>query len=120
MSNKYDMFENLTFLLDSYEVKGVNNTIVDKIRGVLNEEEADAFDEMLNAVRLPNDEKVVEQNLGELSVDDVRDVFKDLVWENSDNWTEEMYNVPSNMMAYMSYIELNNFKQLIEKIKNNG
>lgn len=119
-SKAYDMFENLTFLLDSYEVKGINNSIVDKIRSVLDEDEADALDEMLNAVRLPIDEVEINKNLEDVSVDEVREVFKEMVWENSDSWTDEMYNVPVTMMGYMNFIELRNFKLLIEKIKNNG
>lgn len=117
-SKPYDMFENLTFLLDSYEVKGINNSIVDKIRSVLDEDEADALDEMLNAVRLPVDVESLED--GDVSVDDVVSVFKELVWENSDKWTDEMYNIPVNMMCYMNYIELRDFKTLVKKIKNNG
>lgn len=117
-SKPYDMFENLTFLLDSYEVKGINNSIVDKIRSILDEDEADALDEMLNAVRLPVDVESLED--GDVSVDDVVSVFKELVWENSDKWTDEMYNIPVNMMCYMNYIELRDFKTLVKKIKNNG
>lgn len=119
-SKAYDMFENLTFLLDSYEVKGINNSIVDKIRSVLDADEADALDEMLNAVRLPIDEVEINKNLEDVSVDEVREIFKEMVWENSDSWTDEMYNVPVTMMGYMNFIELRNFKLLIEKIKNNG
>ena len=119
-SKPYDMFENLTFLLDSYEVKGINNSIVDKIRSVLDADEADALDEMLNAVRLPIDEVEINKNLEDVSVDEVREIFKEMVWENSDSWTDEMYNVPVTMMGYMNFIELRNFKLLIEKIKNNG
>ena len=112
----YDNLETLLFLLDSHEIKSVNNTIIDKIRSVLSDDETDALDEMLNMVRYPNDkvENVTDDSI--ITPDIVRDICVKEIWDNSEDWKNEMWQIPVGMMSYMNYIELKTFKSLMEKM----
>lgn len=94
------------------------HAIVKKVTACLSDEENTKLNESLEPVidaRHLNWK--VENSLNLISVAEVQDIFKQVVWDGSEAWSRELNNFSFFMLAYMDSTEIIYFQELMVKIK---
>lgn len=103
-------------VLDNVDIRFSNSRIeklIQKMKTVLDNDDIEILNDL--GSRLEN--VVVEESFvdryEEITSDDLNEVFKKYIWEDSESWADEMSSVSSGILSKLNMLESDAFKQLI-------
>lgn len=93
------------------------NTLVSKITSVLNDDERNIIESVSSKLLNAKVKTTYVDLYPEITSQDLNDIMKKEIWDDSDEWAHEMYAISDGIMSNLDELESNNFKQLIKALK---
>lgn len=88
-------------------------SMVEKISSVLSTDEIEILNEVTEKLHDAKTSDEFVDRYPEVTSDDLNNVFKRYIWDNSDDWADEMFSVSDGIMTNLNMLESDAIKQLI-------
>lgn len=115
--NALNMFKDLLLTHGNVNVDDqFIDCIIEKIGDVLTEEEAVFLEELGEKLVYAKVKEEFVDRYPEVTSEDLNNLFKHYIWDNSSDWASEMYSVTDGIMSNLNMLESDALKQFIKTL----
>ena len=90
--------------------------LVEKMLSNINDNELEYLKSVFLKLKYAKVETDVIDDYPDVTSNDLQELLKELVWENSDDWSSEMSSVAENIFYGLNTVELNAMKKLMIEV----